>query len=192
MKAISLKQPFAALVAAGVKQFETRKWRTNYRGPLLIHASLAPHPLFCSYDFRTEKLQLDNHSAKRVYDLPKYYTLRSGEMMCVVDTFLIAQKAYASHNMVMPILYCNPMWPMNSTNEGDFYEPGLPIERWGERSKTRVLWAACGIWEVVFVLKHLPQEWSYDSGCFENRFTSPMEAEKHLVNYIFEKSRLSI
>lgn len=85
MKAISLKQPFAALVAAGIKQYETRKWGTKYRGPLLIQASLTPHPLFCGYDFRTERLELNNRSAKRIYELPKYFIPRSGEMMCVVD-----------------------------------------------------------------------------------------------------------
>lgn len=39
MKAISLWQPWATLVALGVKQFETRGWATNYRGPLAIHAA---------------------------------------------------------------------------------------------------------------------------------------------------------
>ena len=38
MKAITLWQPWATLVAAGVKQYETRSWRTDYRGPLAIHA----------------------------------------------------------------------------------------------------------------------------------------------------------
>ena len=40
MKAISLLQPWASLVMLGVKRFETRSWRTNYRGPLAIHASV--------------------------------------------------------------------------------------------------------------------------------------------------------
>lgn len=44
MKAISLTQPWASLVVAGAKQYETRSWSTNYRGPLCIHASLTmPH-----------------------------------------------------------------------------------------------------------------------------------------------------
>lgn len=38
-KAISLWQPWASLIAAGVKQYETRSWATKYRGPLIIHAS---------------------------------------------------------------------------------------------------------------------------------------------------------
>ncbi len=39
MKVISLLQPWATLVVIGAKKIETRSWNTNYRGPLLIHAS---------------------------------------------------------------------------------------------------------------------------------------------------------
>ncbi len=39
MRAITLTQPWACLVAIGVKSTETRSWRTWYRGPLLIHAA---------------------------------------------------------------------------------------------------------------------------------------------------------
>jgi hypothetical protein len=39
MKAISLWQPWASAIAAGVKTIETRSWSTPYRGPLAIHAA---------------------------------------------------------------------------------------------------------------------------------------------------------
>lgn len=39
MRAISLWQPWASLVAAGVKIHETRHWSTTYRGPIAIHAA---------------------------------------------------------------------------------------------------------------------------------------------------------
>lgn len=39
MKAITLTQPWATLVAIGAKRIETRSWRTHYRGPLAIHAA---------------------------------------------------------------------------------------------------------------------------------------------------------
>jgi hypothetical protein len=39
MKAITLTQPWATLVAIGAKKIETRSWNTNYRGPLAIHAA---------------------------------------------------------------------------------------------------------------------------------------------------------
>lgn len=39
MKALSLTQPWATLIAIGAKRVETRRWRTHYVGPLAIHAS---------------------------------------------------------------------------------------------------------------------------------------------------------
>ena len=39
MKALSLKQPWANLVACGYKTLETRTWATGYRGELLICSS---------------------------------------------------------------------------------------------------------------------------------------------------------
>jgi predicted transcriptional regulator len=39
MKCLSLKQPFADLLALGEKTVELRKWNTKFRGKFLIHAS---------------------------------------------------------------------------------------------------------------------------------------------------------
>lgn len=39
MKALTLTQPWATLVAIGAKRIETRSWLTVYRGPLAIHAA---------------------------------------------------------------------------------------------------------------------------------------------------------
>lgn len=39
MKALSVKQPYATLICAGVKDIENRAWSTDYRGRVLIHAS---------------------------------------------------------------------------------------------------------------------------------------------------------
>lgn len=39
MKALSIKQPWASLVAAGHKTVECRTWKTSYRGPILICSS---------------------------------------------------------------------------------------------------------------------------------------------------------
>ena len=38
MKALSIRQPLAFLIAHGLKDLENRDWETHYRGPLLIHA----------------------------------------------------------------------------------------------------------------------------------------------------------
>lgn len=39
MKAISLTQPWATLVAVGAKCIETRSWQTSYHGKIMIHAA---------------------------------------------------------------------------------------------------------------------------------------------------------
>ena len=42
MKALSIRQPWANLIATGEKTIETRTWSTAYRGPLLIVSSRSP------------------------------------------------------------------------------------------------------------------------------------------------------
>lgn len=39
MKAITIKNPWAYLVALGIKPIENRTWKTNYRGRVFIHVS---------------------------------------------------------------------------------------------------------------------------------------------------------
>jgi hypothetical protein len=41
MKAITIWQPYASLIAVGAKRIETRSWATKYRGQLAIHAAVA-------------------------------------------------------------------------------------------------------------------------------------------------------
>lgn len=57
MKALTLYEPWASLIALGAKKIETRSRPTNYRGPLAIHAGktirtefmdLARREPFCS------------------------------------------------------------------------------------------------------------------------------------------------
>ena len=38
MKVITIKQPWATLIAKGCKEYEFRTWKTKYRGDILIHA----------------------------------------------------------------------------------------------------------------------------------------------------------
>lgn len=45
MRAITLTQPWATLVAIGAKRIETRSWATSYRGRLAIHAAKGLGPV---------------------------------------------------------------------------------------------------------------------------------------------------
>lgn len=40
MKALTIWQPWASLIATGEKVYETRSWPTKYRGPIAIHAAM--------------------------------------------------------------------------------------------------------------------------------------------------------
>jgi hypothetical protein len=42
MKALTVCQPFASLFAMGLKRVENRRWATDCRGPILIHAGKSP------------------------------------------------------------------------------------------------------------------------------------------------------
>jgi hypothetical protein len=43
MKALTVKQPWAYLICAGIKDIENRTWKTNFRGRILIHAGADKH-----------------------------------------------------------------------------------------------------------------------------------------------------
>ena len=50
MKALTIWQPWAGIVAAGIKRNETRNWGTNYRGRIAIHAAKQDiHIGWCRY-----------------------------------------------------------------------------------------------------------------------------------------------
>jgi len=55
-KAISLKQPWANLVASGKKTIETRKWTTNFRGKIVICSSQKPSIAPAGYALCTAEL----------------------------------------------------------------------------------------------------------------------------------------
>ena len=62
MKVLTLKQPWATLVAEGIKKYEFRSWKTKYRGKLLIHAGAGVDKKELK---RFEKLNLD-YPSKRI------------------------------------------------------------------------------------------------------------------------------
>jgi len=66
MKAITLHEPWAALVAAGWKEVETRDWYTGYRGPLAIHSSVHPPD-------KTEISRLTFLLGSKGHELPEFH-----------------------------------------------------------------------------------------------------------------------
>jgi len=56
VKVITIKQPWATLIAKGYKEYEFRTWKTKYRGDILIHAGKGVDKKAMS---RFEKYNLD-------------------------------------------------------------------------------------------------------------------------------------
>ncbi|MXO81707.1 ASCH domain-containing protein, partial [Paenibacillus sp. OT2-17] len=50
MKVLSMIQPWATLLVQGETLYETRSWKTRYRGPLAIHASQKVDKQACKYE----------------------------------------------------------------------------------------------------------------------------------------------
>jgi hypothetical protein len=94
VKALTLWQPWATLIAMGEKRIETRCWSTKYRGELAIHsaAKLPASHLGASSrtdPFRDELADLfcvrrdrDDRGGKHVDDLLR--TLPFGKVVCIV------------------------------------------------------------------------------------------------------------
>ena len=73
MKALTLYQPYASAIPLDLKHWETRSWKTHYRGPLAIHAS-ASIPQW-AYDFAKSEMILGR--------IPK--GLPMGQIVALVD-----------------------------------------------------------------------------------------------------------
>ena len=87
MKCLSVMQPWATLLVSGAKRYETRSWRTNYRGVLAIHASRtftpAARELCRAEPFRSALLQAGFHSGA---DLPRGKVLGTVELAGCLPT----------------------------------------------------------------------------------------------------------
>jgi hypothetical protein len=60
MRIITVRQPWASLLVAGVKDVENRTWPTSYRGPVLIHAGKRPDAISVAEVERRFGAHLDN------------------------------------------------------------------------------------------------------------------------------------
>jgi activating signal cointegrator 1 len=76
MKAISIRQPWTWLIMQGFKRYETRSWKTNHRGPILICA--AKHKMSLA---EREEMMSHNHALGCLID--EYEQMPFGKAVCV-------------------------------------------------------------------------------------------------------------
>jgi hypothetical protein len=80
MKTLSLWQPHAQAIGLKLKPYETRGWKTDYRGPLAIHAAKKP--------FRYQDYPIDYyHEVDKRLKAAGFplYALDYGKVLCVLD-----------------------------------------------------------------------------------------------------------
>jgi len=85
VKALTLWQPWASLVAIGAKRIETRSWSTNYRGPLAIHAarSTKGHEAWLHEPFRST---LEAYGYRVPFNAPHMSVVAICELVDILPT----------------------------------------------------------------------------------------------------------
>jgi len=86
MKALTLWEPWASLVAVEEKKVETRIWATKYRGPLAIHAAKKSPPEWLGAsrngDYFQERLAL----IEKKYGWENgWWKQTAGNVLCIVN-----------------------------------------------------------------------------------------------------------
>lgn len=89
MRALSLWQPWASLIALGAKRIETRGWQTSYRGPMAIHAAQRVERAVCFDDPFLECLSVGGFA--RPEELPQGMFVAIAELVEIVPTEAIRE-----------------------------------------------------------------------------------------------------
>ncbi len=101
MKVITIKQPFATLIAKGYKEYEFRTWRTKYRGEILIHAGKG----------------VDKKAMERFKHLNLEYPLG-----CIIAKAELVDCIYVDEDMVTFLKNKNPLVYYGIINKKDYQE----------------------------------------------------------------------
>ena len=108
MKVITIKQPWASLIAEGYKIYEFRTWNTKYRGEILIHAGKS----------------IDKKAMKKFAEYNLEYPTG-----CIIAKATITDSIYVDNDFVAKISKINPLVYHNviDQKEGKLY--GFKLEK---------------------------------------------------------------
>lgn len=129
MKALSIRQPWAWLIAAGYKDIENRGWSTKFRGRIYIHSGIRFDKMAIMTTPLTLKGFLDERVRSTIDELSR--TWRSSSIIgevdivgCVTNSdspWFIGKYGFILAN---PVLYANPIPCKGRTN---FFTPDIPL-----------------------------------------------------------------
>lgn len=140
MKAITLWQPWAILLAIGAKRFETRSWATSYRGPIAIHAA--------TKDPRAIIRELPTETQQAIFEsIYKHYGIQAGALLKMQTGAVIATANLVDcHRMVLHggrgLSSTSPGWL--ETDRG-IYEPDEQELLFGDWTPGRYAWELANV-----------------------------------------------
>jgi hypothetical protein len=88
MKVISVRQPHASLIMAGIKTIETRSFKTKIRGPILIHSSFTWAKTDEELERYLDKVDFKGRIKRYLYEpalMPAGYILGAVELVDVIQ-----------------------------------------------------------------------------------------------------------
>jgi conserved domain protein len=94
MKTLSIQQPWASLIVAGLKDVENRTWKTNYRGRVLIHASGKKIPKNNLYTSNPAEVIQEISNIIYMNGMPNFNELPLGTIIGYVDIVDIKDENY--------------------------------------------------------------------------------------------------
>ena len=124
MKVITVKQPYATLIAEGLKEYEFRTWNTKYRGDILIHAG------------RT----IDKKAIERFKDYNFEYPTG-----CIIAKAKITDVEYVDEEFVNKVGPTNPLVYKGIIEKKDWDGYGFKIEN-VEKIKPISIKGQLGLW----------------------------------------------
>ena len=107
MKVITIKQPWATLIAKGYKEYEFRTWKTKYRGDILIHAGKS----------------IDKKAMERFKNLNLEYPLGQ-----IIAKATITDCIYVNEEFAQKCVKKDPVVYRGLINKGDWDGYGFKLE----------------------------------------------------------------
>ena len=107
MKVLTIKQPWATLIAEDIKEYEFRTWNTKYRGEILIHAGLS----------------VDKEALNRFKHLNLEYPKG-----CIIAKVTLTNSIYVDNEFIKKVGQTNPLVYKNIINNYDWKGYAFQLE----------------------------------------------------------------
>lgn len=135
MKAITIKQPWAKLIAQGIKDIENRTWPTKFRGKVLIHTSAKSVDVLFSVE-QSAQLWMNGYDATVVFSKDTFPTSAIIGEVEIVDCVINHKSIWAEkstegekpiYNWILAnaVLYEKPI--LNVKGKLSFWESEIDI-----------------------------------------------------------------